>query len=136
MGFGDDWKKALDKVKNTYVEPGKQTELAHKYILQAIEFLDQHDLVTIPPLARETWRMRMISPQQQLVPFLSRWEVLEVAYPANTMSYDQRLTAFRQTTSPCRMRQSFTKCCPDTSSKASWKHATAPTVWHLEAHHF
>src|SRR5204863_576262 len=26
MGFGDDWKKALEKVKNTYVEPGKQPE--------------------------------------------------------------------------------------------------------------
>ncbi len=24
MGYGDDWKKALEKVKNMYVEPGKQ----------------------------------------------------------------------------------------------------------------
>jgi hypothetical protein len=96
MGFGDDWKKALDKVKNTYVEPGKQTELAHKYVLQALEFIDQHDLVTVPPLARETWRMRMIPPQQQLVsPFFLGGEVLQVAYPTNTMPYDQRITTFR-----------------------------------------
>ena len=27
MGFGDDWKKALEKVKTQYVEPGKQAEL-------------------------------------------------------------------------------------------------------------
>ena len=27
MGFGDDWKKALEKVKNIYVEPGKQPQL-------------------------------------------------------------------------------------------------------------
>lgn len=96
MGFGDDWKKALEKVKNTYVEPGKQTELARKYILQALEFIDQHDLVTVPPLARETWRMRMMPPQQQLVsPFFLGGEVLQIAYPTNTMSYDQRITTFR-----------------------------------------
>jgi hypothetical protein len=96
MGFGDDWKKALDKVKNTYVEPGKQTELARKYVLQALEFIDQHDLVTVPPLARETWRMRMIPPQQQLVsPFFLGGEVLQVAYPTNTMAYEQRITTMR-----------------------------------------
>ncbi|HTZ90259.1 MAG TPA: DUF885 family protein [Alloacidobacterium sp.] len=96
MGFGDDWKKALDKVKNTYVEPGKQTELAHKFVLQALEFLDEHDLVTVPPLARETWRMRMIPPQQQLVsPFFLGGEVLQVAYPTDTMSYEQRITTMR-----------------------------------------
>ncbi len=96
MGFGDDWKKALDKVKNTYVEPGKQTELARKYVLQALEFIDQHDLVTVPPLARETWRMRMIPPQQQLVsPFFLGGEVLQVAYPTDTMSYEQRITTMR-----------------------------------------
>jgi hypothetical protein len=96
MGFGNDWKKALEKVKNTYVEPGQQTELAHKYILQALEFVDQHDLVTVPPLARETWRMRMMPPQQQLIsPFFLGGEVLQVAYPTNTMSYEQRITTFR-----------------------------------------
>ncbi|HEX3437369.1 MAG TPA: DUF885 family protein [Pseudacidobacterium sp.] len=96
MGFDDDWKKALDKVKNTYVEPGKQTELAHKYIEQALAFIEQHDLVTVPPLARETWRMRMIPPQQQLVsPFFLGGEVLQVSYPTNTMSYEQRITTFR-----------------------------------------
>src|SRR5271170_226133 len=96
MGFGDDWKKALDKVKNTYVEPGKQTELARKYVLQALEFIDQHDLVTVPTLARETWRMRMIPPQQQLVsPFFLGGEVLQVAYPTNTMLYEQRITTMR-----------------------------------------
>ncbi len=96
MGFGDDWKKALEKVKNTYVEAGKQTELARKYVLQALEFIDQHDLVTVPPLARETWRMRMIPPQQQLIsPFFLGGEVLQISYPTNAMSYDQRITTMR-----------------------------------------
>jgi uncharacterized protein (DUF885 family) len=96
MGFGDDWEKALEKVKNTYVEPGKQTELAHKYILQALDFLDKNNLVTVPPLARETWRMSMIPPQQQLVsPFFLGGEVLQISYPTNTMSYEQRITTMR-----------------------------------------
>lgn len=96
MGFGDDWKKALDKVKDTYIEPGKQPEMAHKYVVQALEFIDQHDLVTVPPLARETWRMRMMPPQQQLVsPFFLGGEVLQIAYPTDTMSYDQRITTMR-----------------------------------------
>ena len=96
MGFGDDWKKALEKVKNTYVEPGKQTELARKYVEQALQFIDQHDLVTVPPLARETWRMRMIPPQQQLIsPFFLGGEVLQISYPTNTMAYDQRITTMR-----------------------------------------
>ena len=96
MGVGDDWKRALDKVKNTYAEPGKQIELARKYVLQAVEFIDQHDLVTVPPLARETWRMRMMPPQQQLVsPFFLGGEVLQVASPTNTMSYEQRISTSR-----------------------------------------
>ncbi len=96
MGFGDDWKKAREKVKNTYVEPGKQKELARKYIFEALDFLDKHDLVTIPPLARETWRMTMIPAQQQLVsPFFLGGEVLQVSYPTNTMSYEQRITTMR-----------------------------------------
>ena len=27
LGYGDDWKKALEHVKNTYVEPGKQPQM-------------------------------------------------------------------------------------------------------------
>jgi uncharacterized membrane protein YgcG len=60
MGFGDNWKAAMEKVKNTYVEPGKQPELIRDLARQAEAFFDQHDWVTIPPLAREDWRMEMI----------------------------------------------------------------------------
>lgn len=113
MGFGDDWKKALDKVKNDYVEPGKQTELAHKYVLQALEFIDQHDLVTVPPLARETWRMRMIPPQQQLVsPFFLGGEVLEISYPTNTMTYEQRITTMRANNIPMSHATVFHEMMP------------------------
>ena len=35
--------------------------------LEAIAYLDANDLVTIPPLCRDSWRMTMMSPEQQLV---------------------------------------------------------------------
>ena len=51
MGFGDDWKAAMEKVKNTYVDPGRQPDLVRDLAKQAQDFFDQHDWVTIPPLA-------------------------------------------------------------------------------------
>src|SRR6185503_5891988 len=56
LGYGDDWHKALEHVKNLYVEPGKQPELIKKLALEAIKFVEDNDLVTVPELARDTWR--------------------------------------------------------------------------------
>src|SRR5438105_2030797 len=63
LGYGDDWKKALEHVKQQYVEPGKQPEMIRDLALEAIKFVDDHDLVTVPQLARDTWRMEM-TPQE------------------------------------------------------------------------
>jgi hypothetical protein len=96
MGFGDDWHKALEKVKSDYVEPGKQPELIRNLALEAIEFVDKHDLVTIPEIARESWRMEMMTPQRQLInPFFTGGEVLSVSYPTDTMDYEQKLMSMR-----------------------------------------
>lgn len=96
LGFGDDWKKALEHVKNLYVEPGKQTEMVKELALEAIEYMDKHDLVTVPQLARETWRMEMLSPQQQLVsPFFLGGETIQVSYPTNTMPHEAKLMSMR-----------------------------------------
>src|SRR6185436_16571379 len=64
MGYGDDWKKALEAVKQKYVEPGKQPDLIKDLASQAIGFVEKNDLVTIPKLAKETWRMEMMSPER------------------------------------------------------------------------
>ena len=48
LGYGDDWKKALEHVKNLYVEPGKQPEMIRDLALEAIKFVDDHDLITVP----------------------------------------------------------------------------------------
>jgi uncharacterized protein (DUF885 family) len=96
LGYGDDWRKALEFVKNQYVEPGKQPALIRDLANEAIAFLDQNDLITIPPLARESWRMEMMSPERQLVnPFFTGGEVISVSYPVQTMSEEQKLMSMR-----------------------------------------
>ncbi len=96
LGYGDDWKKALEYVKTLHVEPGRQTEVVRMLAEEALAFLDQHDLVTVPQLARDTWRMEMLSPQQQLVsPFFLGGEFIQVSYPTNTMSHEAKLMSMR-----------------------------------------
>jgi uncharacterized protein (DUF885 family) len=96
LGYGDDWKKALEHVKNLYVEPGKQPALIRDLANEAVAFLDKHDLITIPPLVRETWRMEMMSPERQLVnPFFTGGEVISVSYPVSAMSYEQKIMGMR-----------------------------------------
>jgi hypothetical protein len=96
MGFGDNWKAAQEKVKNTYVAPGKQPEAMFDLYNQSVDFLKKHDLLTIPPIAEETWNMYMMSPERQLVsPFFLGGETLLIAYPTNTMDYDDKMMSMR-----------------------------------------
>jgi uncharacterized protein DUF885 len=96
MGLGDDWKAAMEKVKNTYVEPGRQTDLVRDLARQAEAFFDQHDWVTIPALAREDWRMEMIPPERQRVsPFFLGGETIQVSYPTAEMSDAEKLMSMR-----------------------------------------
>jgi uncharacterized protein (DUF885 family) len=96
LGFGDDWKKALEQVKNTYVEPGKQPALVRDLAREAIEFVTSRDLLTVPPLATEVWRMEMLSPERQKVsPFFLGGETILVSYPTDAMSEDDKLMSLR-----------------------------------------
>lgn len=96
MGFGDDWHKALEKVKDKYVEPGKQPEMIKDLAYEAIEYVEKNNLVTVPPLAREDWGMEMMSPQQQLVsPFFLGGTNILVSYPTNTMAHEQKMMSMR-----------------------------------------
>lgn len=96
MGFGDDWKAAVEKVKNSYVEPGRQPELIRDLAREAEAFFDRHDWVTIPPLAREDWRMEMMSPERQRVaPFFLGGESIIVSYPTADMTAEEKLMSLR-----------------------------------------
>jgi uncharacterized protein (DUF885 family) len=96
MGLGDDWRAALERVKQAFVEPGAQPELVRRLAREAVEFVTSRNLVTVPPLADEIWRMEMMSPQQQLVsPFFLGGEIIRVAYPTDSMAHDDKLMSMR-----------------------------------------
>lgn len=96
MGFGDDWKAAQEKVKQSYVPEGQQPEAMLDLYNQSIDFLKKNDLLTIPPVAEETWRMSMMSPERQkIAPFFLGGEVLQISYPTNTMDHDDKMMSMR-----------------------------------------
>lgn len=96
MGFGDDWKAALEKVKNSYVPPGQQPEMILGLFNESVDFLKKNDLITIPPLAEETWGMIMMTPERQLVnPFFTGGDEISISYPTDSMQEDDRLMSMR-----------------------------------------
>jgi uncharacterized protein (DUF885 family) len=96
LGFGTDWKQALEKVKQTYVPEGKQPEVILDLFNQSVSFIKQHDLITIPPIAEETWRMSMMSATQQRVsPFFLGGELIQISYPTSEMEHEEKLMSMR-----------------------------------------
>ncbi|SFD56477.1 Uncharacterized conserved protein, DUF885 familyt [Chitinophaga sp. CF118] len=96
MGFGKDWQKAMEKVKNSYVPAGDQPEAMMKLYNESVSFLKTNKLVTLPPLAEETWRMIMMTPERQLVnPFFTGGEEFSISYPTNDMEEADKMMSMR-----------------------------------------
>lgn len=96
LGFGDDWKAALESVKQKHLKPGEQPDLVRKLAAEAIEFVESRELLTIPPLAKDSWRMSMMSPEAQLQnPFFLGGESIIVAFPTRGMSHEDKLMSMR-----------------------------------------
>ncbi len=96
MGLGDDWKAAMEKVKESYVPPGEQTELIRRLGREAEDFFAKHQWITIPDLAKEDWRMEMIPPDRQRVsPFFLGGDLIQVSYPTNEMTDDEKANSLR-----------------------------------------
>jgi uncharacterized protein (DUF885 family) len=96
MGFGDDWKKALEKVKTEYVEPGRQVDLVRDLHREAVDYVTKHDLVTVPPLSDVVWRMEMMTPERQKTnPFFLGGEEMFVSFPTDSMSEEDKLMSLR-----------------------------------------
>src|SRR5262245_7127312 len=113
MGFGDDWLKAVEKVKDMHVDPGKQTDLIRDLALEAIDFVQKRDLITVPPLAIESWRMQMMSPERQLVnPFFTGGEVISVSYPTVGMAHEQKMMSMRGNNVPFARATVFHELIP------------------------
>lgn len=96
MGFGDDWGKALDKVKENHLKPGQQPELINNLESFALHMIDSLGLVTIPPLAKEAWRMVMLTPEQMRFAsyFLGGPQIM-VAYANEEQDYDTKMMIMR-----------------------------------------
>jgi len=108
---------ALEHVKNNFVEPGEQihvssnhspiTPVESKLTLQqsqvvrdladeAIAYVQKHNLITVPPVARDNWKTTMMTPARQKVnPFFLGGERIIVSYPTNTMSHADKLMSMR-----------------------------------------
>lgn len=96
MGFGNDWKKAVEAVKNKYVEPGQMIYLVRDLSREAIEFVEKHELVTIPPLVKEDYWEEAMTPQMQLVnPFFTGGATIQVSSAASSQTLQERLEALR-----------------------------------------
>jgi hypothetical protein len=96
MGFGDDWKKAVEKTKDSAVPPGAQPRLIMDLLVEAVDYLRDNRLITVPQVAAESLHMIMMTPERQLVnPFFTGGTVMSVSYPTNTMDYDARIQSMR-----------------------------------------
>lgn len=113
MGFGDNWHAAVEKVKGMHVPPGEQPELIRKLVVEGSDFAKNNQLVTVPPLADETWRMIMMTPERQLVnPFFTGGNEISVSYPTDTMTYDQREMSMRGNNIPFARATAFHEMIP------------------------
>ncbi|MDX1396661.1 MAG: DUF885 domain-containing protein [Gemmatimonadota bacterium] len=96
LGYGEDWKAALEHVKTLHRPPGDQPTLVRELAEEAVAFIEAHDLMTLPPLADEIWRVEMMSPERQKVaPFFLGGEVIQVAFPTDEMEHDDKLMSMR-----------------------------------------
>jgi len=113
MGYGDDWHKALEHVKQMHVAPGEQPELIRKLVVEGSEFVKHREMVTVPALADETWRMIMMTPKRQLVnPFFTGGDEISVSYPTDTMTFEQREMSMRGNNIPFAHATAFHEMIP------------------------
>ncbi|KJZ79679.1 hypothetical protein HIM_01148 [Hirsutella minnesotensis 3608] len=97
LGYGDDWKKAMNEdVKTRYVSPGDQPRLVIELAREGARYVREHDLVTVPTLAEETYRMTMMSAERQkIAPFFLGGPSIQVAYPTTDMAQATKLMVMR-----------------------------------------
>ncbi|KAI0390103.1 hypothetical protein F5Y17DRAFT_469192 [Xylariaceae sp. FL0594] len=97
MGYeADDWRDALEHVKNLYEPPATHTAFVRSLVAEGARYVREHGLVTVPPLAEETITVTRIPPSQQLMaPFFLGGPRLQVAYPRADMAHADKLMSLR-----------------------------------------
>ncbi|MFK5956947.1 MAG: DUF885 family protein [Planctomycetota bacterium] len=96
MGLANDWRAAQEQVKLQHVAPGKQPQLIQELAEEAIAFLEERDLITIPDVAKKVWRMDMMSVERQkYTPYFTGGEVISIAYPTDSMEHADKVMSMR-----------------------------------------
>jgi len=91
-----DWRKALAAVKLLHVEPGDQPRLIRELAWEAIRFIEGNDLLTIPEMAKQGWRVEMMTPEAQRVnPYFLGGDNIIVSFPTNTMTHSEKLMSLK-----------------------------------------
>jgi hypothetical protein len=99
MGYGDDWKAALEHTKNLAPPPGEAPWAIYEIARYSEDFIARQHNITLAPLAREVWRLAMQTPERQLInPFFTGGEVTRLSYPTDSMSYEDRMMSQRGNT--------------------------------------
>jgi len=96
LGF-DTRRKGLEHIKDQFVPPGEQEDYVVRQAEDAIAFCDKHKLLTVPPLARETWRVKMVDEKgQKTLPYAAYGGLnVLVAYATGSMNHEKKLMSMR-----------------------------------------
>lgn len=96
MGCGEDWRAALERVKQDHAPPGDQARLVRDLAREAVAFIEERDLISIPEPARDGWHMEMMAPDRQKVnPFFLGGEAIIISYPTAEMEHERKLMSMR-----------------------------------------
>ena len=96
MGYGEDWKAALEYTKSRAPAPGEAPWAIFDIAAYEEDYIAKRHDITLAPLAREIWRLAMQSPERQLVnPFFNGGEVTLLSYPTDSMTLDERAMSMR-----------------------------------------
>ncbi len=96
LGF-ENSNDALEYVKNIYAEPGMQDDIVVDQMRESLSFLKDRDLITIPKLAEEFWRLEMINASsQKYFPFAYySGQSMGVAFATSEMDHNTKLQSMR-----------------------------------------
>jgi len=91
-----DWDAALEGCKASAAPPGHQPEIVRDLAVEASRYVTQNELLTVNTTANGTWRMEMMSAEDQKTnPFFLGGETIIVSYPTAGMSISSRQMSMR-----------------------------------------
>lgn len=113
LGYGNDWRQALEHVKTLYFEPGEQTYMVRELAEEAVQYVTERDMVTVPEVCSQTWRTFMMAPEKQKVnPFFLGGPYIQVSYPTSEMAHEDKLMIMRGNSRPLSRSTVFHELIP------------------------